>query len=375
MPWDVEFLPVGEGERAGDAIVVSYNHDTQGRCEVAVIDGGTLESGQAVVDHIQQWFPHVECISHVISTHPDNDHASGLRTVLENLPVANLWMHRPWQHSAEMLSLNLFDGTWSVDSLTARIRKDYSIIAELETRAIAQATRVLDPFQGARIGPFTVLSPSREVYLRLVPQFRDTPPPNEAQLKAIRFWIGKTWRTHFAALGQVLETGLRFIVPENWWTETLRDGGVTHAENESSTILLGTFDGKAGALLTGDAGRHALTWACDYADAIGLDVKKVAVVQVPHHGSRSNVSPDVLDRVVGPLLPEGSAATKSAIVSVPKDDAKHPRRVVSNAFLRRGAPVYKTQGAKCRQQSGLPGRPGYGPSVPFPLHSAVEAYD
>jgi hypothetical protein len=70
------------------------------------------------------------------------------------------------------------------------------------------------------------------------------------------------------------------------------------------------------------------------------------------------------------------AAKRYAIVSVPKDDANHPRKMVMNAFLRRGAPVCKTQGLYYRYHQGaMPARPNEIAAIPFNFFNQVEAYD
>ena len=51
-----------------------------------VIDGGTLDSGERLVNHIKTRTGPAG--SHlVVSTHPDGDHSSGLTVVLEELEV------------------------------------------------------------------------------------------------------------------------------------------------------------------------------------------------------------------------------------------------------------------------------------------------
>jgi beta-lactamase superfamily II metal-dependent hydrolase len=157
--------------------------------------------------------------------------------------------------------------------------------------------------------------------------------------------------------------------------ELLRDGGVTAAENETSVVLWGDF-GSSKVLLTADAGVNALWWACECAAKKGIDAKTAQLIQVPHHGSRRNVSPGILDRLLGPKLVFGSGGTRKAIVSAPKDDENHPRKMVLNAFLRRGTPVHSTQGTKFRFHSGtMPARPGEVEAKPFGFFSKVEAYD
>ena len=45
MNCEIEFLPVGDGCKAGDAIVVRYGEANS--YEIMVIDGGNLDSGKA----------------------------------------------------------------------------------------------------------------------------------------------------------------------------------------------------------------------------------------------------------------------------------------------------------------------------------------
>lgn len=367
LKYDVEFLPVGDGTKAGDAIVVSYGVETPE--EIIVVDGGTMDSGGAMVKHIQTYFGPQTTIAHLVSTHPDADHASGLRPLLENFRVKNVWLHGLWHHAAEIVHL-FKDGRWTVDGLARAIKSEYSIIDELIQLAQSQGSNIYEPFQGARIGPFVVLSPARAVYQHLVPQFRKTPDPNIELLKQHRMWI----EPRTSILAKLFEKVVE-LVPESWNVETLREGGITAAENESSVVLYGDF-GDSAVLLTADAGVNALTWGYNYGASMGIDFAKVKLIQVPHHGSRNNVSPSLLDHLVGPKQPHGQASERIvAIVSAPKDDENHPRKVVMNAFLRRGAPVRTTQGSKYRYHSGFPAREDYVVAKPLHFFDKVEKYD
>jgi hypothetical protein len=53
----------------------------------------------------------------------------------------------------------------------------------------------------------------------------------------------------------------------------------------------------------------------------------------------------------------------------------HPRKMVLNAFLRRGYKVATTQGNKAVFWGGFPARPGYGPLSTLPFATSVEDYD
>lgn len=370
MAFEIEFFPVGEGSTAGDAIVLRYLA-LDSTYKIIVIDGGTDSSGSAIVEHIKTQFGSDSIVSDVISTHPDTDHSCGLRAVLKELPVERLWVHGLWHHANAVLEL--FSGNWTAAGLAAEIKSKYPVIAELIDLADENGTAVHEPFQGDAIGPFTVLSPSQSTYEHLIPQFRKTPAANVQLLKERGIWIDAP-KGLFAVLLEKAATAIAELVPESWSAELLKDGGVTAAENESSTVLYGQF-GASKVLLTADAGRNALWWSAKYASAQGLPLGQFSLIQVPHHGSRRNVSPDVLDLIVGPILPEGSGETQKAIASVPKDDTKHPRRIVINAFTRRGAGVRKTRGTKYRFHDSMPAREGEVRAVPLPFYNEVEDYD
>ena len=163
-------------------------------------------------------------------------------------------------------------------------------------------------------------------------------------------------------------------MPESWTGERLRDGGVTSASNESSVILYANLAEERRILLTGDAGPQALSWAAAYARANGYPLQSFSFVQIPHHGSRRNVGPSVLNQLLGPIQPEGTTRF-TAFVSAPKDDDTHPRKIVLNAFMRRGGKVIATQGTNKIHYGGFPKRDGYVDVEPVPFSSTVEEYD
>jgi len=128
MKCEIEFLAVGDGSRAGDAIVVRYGEDDS--YHLMVVDGGTAETGEKMVAHLKGQFGADVSLEHLVLTHSDADHASGLREVLRVIPVANVWLHIPWLLSAD--AIHLFkDKSWTKDSLSAAIKKEYDIIAEI----------------------------------------------------------------------------------------------------------------------------------------------------------------------------------------------------------------------------------------------------
>jgi beta-lactamase superfamily II metal-dependent hydrolase len=371
MNCEIEFLPVGDGCKPGDGIVVRYGDANA--WELMVIDGGDLECGKSVVNHVRNAFGQDAVISHALVTHPDADHASGMREVLAGLPVSNLWVHTPWDFAGQVRPF-LANKNWTDQGLSQELRREYDIIGELVDKAIQNDISVCQPFAGMAIGPFQVISPYRNIYPSLVAQFDRTPEADQAALEQAGLWIGKP--PGFVA--KILDKAAAKIqkwTTETWEKELLKDGGLTSASNESSVVLYGDFGIGRRVLLTSDAGIWGLTMANYFAQNNGLTLQDFMFVQIPHHGSRRNVGPTVLNTLLGPILANGTAPRATAFVSAPKEDDTHPRKMVLNAFIRRGFEVSATQGKKIVFWGGFPARPGYGPLKGLPFTSQVEDYD
>jgi beta-lactamase superfamily II metal-dependent hydrolase len=372
MNCEIEFLPVGDASKPGDAIVLRYGEASA--YDLMVVDGGNLDSGRALVTHIQTQFGANAVISHVLLTHADADHASGLRELLSSdLKVLNVWLHVPWEF-AGLARPYFANKNWTDGGLRGAIEKEYDLIAELKRLAIDKKIPLRSPFAGGTVGPFRVLSPYQDVYPLLLPQFDRTPDPDQAAIEAAGWWIGK--QPNFVA--RLLEKALakaQIWVTETWESERLKDGGVTSASNESSVVLYGDFGIGRRVLLTADAGVWALTYAAYCAEHLNLPLRDFMFVQIPHHGSRRNVGPTVLNRLLGPIQAEGTPTRFSAFVSAPKDDDTHPRKMVLNAFMRRGGRVLATQGQSKVFWGGFPARLGYDTVDPLPFTPRVEDYD
>jgi beta-lactamase superfamily II metal-dependent hydrolase len=356
MAFTLDFLPVDHGKLSGDAIVVRYTIGAS--TTTIVVDGGTLESGEAVVEHLRQFtgLPY-PVVDHVVCTHPDRDHASGLRPVLEQLPVLHLWMHRPWANGPDTLAL-FQDGRLTDASLIRRLREEYPILDELEARAAATGTAIHQPIQGSQIGAFTVLAPSPQLYSICMANFDRTPAPKP------HVAVPSLFQRAADAVKRKLE---------DWNLETLQDPKPEdfRPENESSIVLWGCLDG-SNILLTGDAGVYSLAVAHQFARAWQIDLGSAHLVQIAHHGSRSSIGPTVLDLLFGPRRARGTESFRTAFVSASKDSTTHPRRSVTNAYQRRGFRVGRTKGGTITFFSGaLDGRT-WSPLEYLPFYSEVE---
>lgn len=327
--YEIDMLSV-EADKSGDAIGVRYGID--GHVRVHVIDAGFQSTGDRVVEHVRRHYADDLFIDHVVATHPDGDHAGGLRTVLEEANVLNLWMWRPWLYAETLIPE--FPTYSSVDRLRARLRAVYPNLAALEDIAIERGIPIHEPVQGAIIGAFTVLAPTRQRYLDLVVASERTPEskPESERTDADAILEG---------LKKALAKAVNFV--RGAWGEEVFSTEETSAENEMSVVQFASIAGDT-ILLTADAGRQALAEAIAYAPYAGLYLPGVARFQVPHHGSRRNVSSEVLDALLGPKHASRGTPTFTAMISSAKADVHHPRRSVVRAMVHRGANVFATEG-------------------------------
>ena len=437
ISYQIDFLPVGDGDRSGDAIAARWWDGT--RWHVLIYDGGTQASGQALVDHVMMNYGTTR-VDYVVNSHPDADHASGLKVILEQLYVGELWMHQPWNYSP-FIRDRFNDGRMTSLSLYDRLRSKMACASEVAVLAKRKGITIREPFQGEWIGNrFLVLSPSRDWYVHgLIPEFEKSPElkapaaglPRPLGLARMGAGLSTAEQSPKIGLGLfasmadtaampqrrrglglnpllalaqssrgtplgmasmteaapqrrgIMETmmgrdpdpfkhlmrGLatmpRPANAESWSVDSLREDVTTSAENESSAVLLG-FMGDHYAMLTGDAGVRALTHAADYYDTVyqGGIALHLKFIQMPHHGSRNNVSASVLNRILGACKAGNDGNfDKHAFVSVGLSPT-HPRQRVVNAFIRRGAQVFETRGNARRFAMNMVLGPNFGGYVP-----------
>lgn len=166
-----------------------------------------------------------------------------------------------------------------------------------------------------------------------------------------------------ATLGESLVQGLqaaaRWFV-ESWNDEELvePDDNAVSPVNNSSTVLYLNLE--KCILLTADAGVPALRQALDF-----LALKQLSTdfqwMQLPHHGSKRNVGPSILNRLFGHSF--AAESNKWGIASAAKNGRpKHPSQRVINAVRRRGAKAQSTSGQSILlSSSDIPLRFGFAP--------------
>lgn len=351
--YEIDFLRVGEGN--GDAIVIRYAENAGDSFYLHVVDGGFTDTGDAIISHIESHYGKGLTIGHVVLTHADNDHACGLIKILEHFNVYKVWMNRPWLYVDYVL--DKFDPRFGREGLIQRMRYMHPYLVEMEKIAERKGINIGDPFQGQDIGPFKVLAPSPLRYVQLIPDLDKTPPSWADVQPPSGGYIADAFRS---AAQKVLER-LDFETLDN-------NPPPTSASNESSVVQLGTF-GNSHILLTGDVGPEGLDEAAAYAQSLGIP-GRLKLMQVPHHGSRRNVTPHVLDRWLGDY-PAEFRGTAIASVGIGKA-GEFPRKRVSNAFRRRGYPVSITEKEWFCSYEGYPTRIGSETPNTIPFSPEVE---
>jgi beta-lactamase superfamily II metal-dependent hydrolase len=363
--YEIDFLRVGEESKSGQAIVLRFGNlfGPREQQRVMVIDGGFLETGDRIIDHVTNLYG-TDYIDVVVSTHPDADHVKGLEKVLLELDVRELWMHLPWTHPAA--EEKLFEAAGQVSpKIAERVAKAIEAAQTLEVVANSQNVPVVEPFGPAAEfdGQLVILGPSRPFYEQLLIE--------EGEQTAIKEAIYAAGR----GASNLLEAATAPVtnwLDESWDVETLTDEGTVSPMNESSAVFELRNDGGR-VLLTADAGQRALGQVADVIGAAGLATQPYELVHVPHHGSRRNVGPTVLNRLVGTIGERGQNTWAACACAAAKGDPKHPSKKVANAFTRRGATTWVTRTRSLWFYRNAPPRPDWSAATdPEPLYSKVE---
>lgn len=336
---EIDFLPVesdgATSSKCGDAIAMRFAYQEERRNAVIVIDGGYSDVGDDLKDHIEKYYD-TDVIDLVVSTHPDADHINGLKTLIEQTTVRKLMIHRPRLH---VPNVSQFSNIEAVDDLLKLAnQRDIPIV---------------EPFEGIQDfgGQLTILGPTEEYYTELVKQHLE----EEATGKA-----AERRRSHGTKSMSFAQRALDKVL--SWMpVETLSDDGETGPRNNSSVIALLEVDGQR-LLFTGDAGIPALERAADYYEYIHLGAFSsypLSFFQASHHGSKHNVGPAILNRILGPRGNPYQELT--SFISSAKTCDDHPSPKVSNALKRRGCRVACTEGKKIWHHCGAPERPDWSP--------------
>lgn len=331
--YEVDYLYVGEKSNTGDAIAMRFTRPDTLTEAVVIIDGGFHETGDRLADHVRNYYDK-NVVDLVVCTHPDDDHIMGLFEVLEQLDVRRLLIHRPSRF-----------GYGPNDGCKSQLVEDLVSLAEERGVIIDDARYAGHSYFG---GALMMAGPTEAYYRELLADQRTLSKSLAAQMASkVAPFIASASRQVRALFGDPGET-------------MTGDNGGTTPRNNSSIVMDLTIEGNR-VLFTGDAGAPALERAAGTLDSLGRSELSVDLFDIPHHGSRHNLTPQLLDRL---LSTKTDAQMGWAIASVGKEAHDHPRAEVANAIKRRGYPVACTRGMNiCWRSGDAPPRVGYGVPV------------
>jgi hypothetical protein len=271
----IEMLAAGHG----DALCIDYGDPADPHR--LVIDGGPRSTATRALIRDRITTAHRD-LDLLVVTHIDADHITGILEILED-PTARIATRDLWFNSWEHLPTDVL-GVMQGEALSAAIRARRLPWNEDFAKGAVQVPER---------GTLPVISLPGGMDLTLL-------SPTRRELADLR----RVWKQEVEAAGLVPGMaagepaghpdllGEEPLVPEDLALETFQED--QSEANGASIAMLAEFEGKS-LLLTGDA--HAGVLASGLrrlARERGTDRIRIDAFKVPHHGSKHNLSPEVL---------------------------------------------------------------------------------
>lgn len=339
MAFEIDLLPVGSDKKSGDCIAMRYGDLVNGKSKqtVIIVDGGYAGTWQDTLKpHLKKYYNcevngklHIDL---VILSHPDQDHVSGLVEMAKDneVEVGMIMMHRPWK---ELTPFWFKDGRITKDSLKDRLGDAFEKAKEL-----ADATSNIRLFN-LEVGTYTfreasitILGPTSDFYKTCIANCEKTPQ----QGKLVRNIPQTQGGNGMIAFEPYVRGKIKWDDSEN-----------TSPINESSLIILFEYEG-AKVLLTGDAGKEGLSKAIKYAHDNNIKLNDCSIIKMPHHGSRKNVNPTIMDAFVGSRALYYSCASN--------DLGHHPSQRLINLMNEKKFKQFSTSGSTLHWGKNAPDR-------------------
>lgn len=361
MKYEIDFMGINKEGKDADAICFRYFDEDDNKYHIGIYDGGTNDYGIEMKEHIKKYYKQDNeklVIDFVVCSHSHEDHASGLTEILKEFDVKKVYINIPWLYVNDLYEI-VKDGRITINSLEDRLRSNYKYVEDIEKICIYKKIKIEETFEGTIINDrFKVVSPTKQFYIDLLVE-SDKTPEMEKQSK-----IQKVYNNVRKTIDLLLE---------NWNIEHLREDVTTDPENEMSIILYGDMDQEK-FLLVGDAGIRAINKAIEYMEKQCIDCKKIDLYQIPHHGGRRNVSTLLLNKLLGNKVSEGIENGRIAIALAAKN-SDHPKKMVTNAYKRRGIKVFETKGNIIHHHRNTPKREGWNTATSVKFYNEVEQWE
>lgn len=323
MGLEIDILSVGNGSKGGDAIAFRYGDllSNPPQQNLIIVDGGYSTNGDKLYEIVTERYK-TNKIYIVLLTHPDGDHVQGLKRLFEyeDIEVDYLIMHCPW-NNPDLIKIEYEDGRITNNSIQERFKKTFSYVYELSILAKKKGTTIIEPCVGsynlADGATLKILAPNSKWYLKKILESDKTPACGVSESSEITFNIEDVFED--CKIGENVE-----------WKY---DDPHTTAINETCIVSLFEYGGNK-MLFTGDIGREGLRLAVEEAKKLKISLTDLNIFVSPHHGSRKNMTPELMDEI---------KADFTIFSSPPYGDPHHPSRRLINKYIEKGHTLFSTK--------------------------------
>jgi beta-lactamase superfamily II metal-dependent hydrolase len=296
MDFVIDFIYVGDG----DGIVI-WGRNPNERDFVFFLDGGNQEFGTKIVQHYKKWikpYLYENRTIAFINSHPHADHINGLIEIVKELGEEITWgiYNDPVKFISDELRRNIKQSALrNEDADIDHLYKSFQKVQELndlcERYNIKKIEALTDVFSYNEI---KIVSPSREFYTSKVQLFTN---------------IDFLKRVDYSNSTLEVDETLESLKP----CDIVDEKNDASPENLSATVIELIDSSNKRYLLTSDAGVESF----DDMEKNGFNTENLNIVQLPHHGSRRNISTNWIAKF----------APKMFIISA-QGNKKHPRKAV-----------------------------------------------
>lgn len=356
---EIDFLPVGGASKSGDCILLRYGNLLRGKDQqtVIMIDGGFSDTAETSKRYLKDYY---NCsrngkyhIDYMFLSHPDSDHVNGLVELLKDdeISLDYLIAAVPWDEATPAW---YSDGRITKNSLEKRLEDAFNKLMELQQAAKEKGAKLLGlkdlkKLQLPMEARITILGPEVDFYNTCIANCPKSPDQSEE----VRVMSESSKPSHDNeedyVPGQKIE----------WdYSET------TSPINESSLVFLFEYDGIK-MLFCGDAGRNSFKEVFKRIDDANIKIDDINIIKMPHHGSRHNVTPEIIDKLAG-------NKPSCYISCVDGQEGHHPSKRLVNLLREKGLKVYKTAGKGLCWRHNIDIRQGWTSVTTLPTYPKME---
>lgn len=296
MDFVIDFLYVGDG----DGIII-WGRNPEKSDFVFFLDGGSTEFGAKAVEHYRKWIkPHlyVNRIIGFINSHPHADHINGLIEIVKELRNEINWgiYNDPVKFISDELRHNIKQSALrKEDADIEHLYKSFQKIQELNELCVQYNIERIEALSDSfKYNEIKIISPSRIFYTEKVQLFT-----------SIDFLKRVNYQKSFSQINESFELSKPCDIVD--------EKNDTSPENLSATVIQLTDSKGLNYILTSDAGVESF----DDMEKNGFQCKNLNIVQLPHHGSRRNISTDWIAKFSPNMF----------LISA-EGNEKHPRKAV-----------------------------------------------